>query len=94
MCLGESFEGQSDMHISVRLEIYFWQIWLTYFLKISEKSTRRNSTIKSKISTEEEKFSATFFRGMEILSNQIKLADYKVLVGDCLSSLRYIWFSN
>ena len=83
MCLGESFEGQSDMHISVRLEIYFWQIWLTYFLKIfPEKiSAEEINTIKSKISAEEEKFSATFFRGMEILSHQIKLADYKVLSG-------------
>ena len=61
MCLGESFEGQSDMHISVRLEIYFWQIWLTYFLKIFEKiSAEEINTIKSKISAEEEKFSATF----------------------------------
>ena len=39
------------------------------------------NAIKSKISAEEEKFSATFFRGMEILSHQIKLTDYKVLSG-------------
>ena len=37
--------------------------------------------IKSKITAEEEKFSATFFRGMEILSQQIKLAHDKVLSG-------------
>ncbi len=44
-------------------------------------SAEEINTIRSKISTEEEKFSATFFRGMEILLHQIKLADYKVLSG-------------
>ena len=53
-----------------------------YLKDLPEKiSLEETNTIKSKISAEEEKFSATFFRGMEILSHQIKLADYKVLSG-------------
>ena len=53
-----------------------------YLKDLPEKiSVEEINTIKSKISAEEEKFSATFFRGMEILSHQIKLTDYKVLSG-------------
>ena len=44
-------------------------------------STEEIKLIKSKITAEEEKFSATFFRGMEILSHQIKSAHDKVLSG-------------
>jgi len=53
------------------------------FLKdFSEKiSAEEIKLIKSQITTEEEKFSTTFFRGMEILSHQIKLAHDKVLSG-------------